>query len=71
MADEGRAHGIKVCAICPGGVAAGLVDAPEEEIVRSGRISPYDIAETVLYLMRLGPNAIVREVVVDRMMADW
>ena len=71
MADEARAHNIKVSAICPGGVAANLVDHPEQTIVDSGQISPYDIAETVVYLARLGPNTIVHQIVVDRLHAEW
>src|SRR5688500_13814790 len=64
MADEGRHHGIKVCAICPGGVADELVDASPEEILASGAISPFDVAETAVYLTTLGPNSIVRQVVI-------
>jgi len=71
MADEGRQHKIKVCAICPGGVADELVDASPEDIERSGAISPFDVAETCVYLATLGPNAIVQQIVIDRMMADW
>lgn len=71
LADEGRPHRIKVSAICPGGVADGLVDASPEEIRRSGQISPYDIAETAVYLATLGPHAVVHQVVVDRLGADW
>jgi NAD(P)-dependent dehydrogenase (short-subunit alcohol dehydrogenase family) len=71
MADEGRRHQIKVCAICPGGVADELVDAPSEEIERSGAISPFDVAETAVYLCTLGPNTIVQQVIIDRLMADW
>lgn len=71
MADEGRRHKIKVCAICPGGVADELVDASQSEIERSGAISPYDVAETAVYLAALGPNTIVQQVVMDRLMADW
>ena len=71
LADEARVHGIKVCAICPAGVADELVDASEEEIVESQKISPFDIAETALYLATLGPHAIVRQVVVDRLGAEW
>ena len=71
MADEGRRHNIKVCAICPGGVADELVDQSREEIERSGAISPYDVAETAVYLATLGPNAIVQQVIIDRLHADW
>lgn len=71
LADEGRSFNIKVSAICPGGVADDLVDATPDEILRSGKISPYDVAETALYLVRLGPNAVVHQIVVDRLGADW
>lgn len=71
LADEARAHGIKVCAICPAGVAHELVDASEHEILESQKINPFDIAETALYLASLGPHAIVRQVVVDRLGAEW
>ena len=71
LADEGRAHHIKVCAICPGGVADELVDATDEERAGSEKIDPFDIAETALYLACLGPQAVVHQVVVDRIGADW
>ncbi|MEW6542781.1 MAG: SDR family oxidoreductase [Nitrospirota bacterium] len=71
LADEGRPYRIKVSAICPGGVADALVDAPPEEIERSEQISPYDIAETAVYLASLGPYAVVHQVIVDRLGADW
>ena len=71
LADEGRPHRIKVSAICPGGVADELVDAAPEEILQSERISPYDIAETALYLATLGPYAVVHQIVIDRLGADW
>lgn len=71
LADEGRAFNIKVSAICPGAVADDLIDATPEEIACSGKISPYDIAETAVYLAQLGPNAVVHHIVVDRLGADW
>lgn len=71
LADEGRSCGIKVSAICPGGVADELVDATPAEIERSGKISPFDVAETAVYLATLGPNAVVHRVVIDRLGADW
>jgi 3-oxoacyl-[acyl-carrier protein] reductase len=71
LADEGRAYNIKVSAICPGGVADELVDATAEDILRSEKINPYDIAETAVYLARLGPYAVVHQIVVDRLGADW
>ena len=71
LADEGRAFNIKVSAICPAGVADELVDASPEEILRSEKIDPYDIAETAIYLARLGPHAVVHQIVVDRLGAKW
>ena len=71
LADEGRPHHIKVCAICPGGVADELVDAPAEEILRSEKIDPFDIAETAVYLATLGKYSVVHQIVIDRLGADW
>lgn len=71
LADEGKQFNIRVSAICPGAVAEELVDATEEEIVRSEKISPFDIAETTLYLASLGKFAVVHQIVVDRLGADW
>ena len=71
LADEGRPFHIKVSAICPGGVAEDLVDASESDILQSEKISPFDIAETAVYLCSLGRFAVVHEVVVNRLGADW
>jgi 3-oxoacyl-[acyl-carrier protein] reductase len=71
LGDEGRSFNIKVSAICPGGVADDLVDAAPDEILRSEKISPFDIAETAVYLSTLGRFAVVQEVIVNRLGADW
>jgi 3-oxoacyl-[acyl-carrier protein] reductase len=71
LADEGRPYHIKVSAICPGGVADDLVDAPTDEILRSEKIDPFDVAETALYLVSLGKYSVVHQVVIDRLGADW
>jgi 3-oxoacyl-[acyl-carrier protein] reductase len=71
LADEGRPHHIKVSAICPGGVADDLVDASEEDILRSEKIDPFDVAETALYLATLGKYSVVHQIVIDRLGADW
>lgn len=68
----GSSSGIgKAIAICPGGVADELVDAAPEEIERSEKISPFDIAETAIYLATLGKYSVVHQIVVDRLGADW
>ena len=71
LADEGRPHHIKVSAICPGGVADELVDALPEEIIRSEKIDPFDVAETALYLATLGKHSVVHQIVIDRLGAEW
>ncbi|MDO9116429.1 MAG: SDR family oxidoreductase [Nitrospira sp.] len=71
LADEGRAHNIKVAAICPGGVADELVDASAEEILRSEKIDPFDIAEAAVYLATLSKHTVVHQIVIDRLGADW
>ncbi len=71
LADEGREFKIKVSAICPGAVADELVDAPADEIQRSQKISPYDVAEAAIYLATLGPYTVVHQIVLDRLGADW
>jgi len=71
LADEGRAHHIKVSAICPGGVADELVDASPEEIRRSEKIDPFDVAETAIYLAALGKYSVVHQIVIDRLGAEW
>ncbi len=71
LADEGRPFNIKVSAICPAGVADELVDASPEEILQSEKIDPFDVAETAVYLSRLGPNTVVQQVILDRLGADW
>lgn len=71
LADEGRAHHIKVSAICPGGVADELVDASPADIERSEKIDPYDVAEAAVYLSTLGKYAVVHHIVIDRFGAEW
>jgi 3-oxoacyl-[acyl-carrier protein] reductase len=71
LADEGRSFNIKVSAICPAGVADDMVDASPDEIERSEKISPFDIAETAIYLATLGKHAVVHQIVVDRLGAEW
>ena len=71
LADEGRSCGIKVSAICPAAVADDLVDQTPETIRQSHKISPFEVAETAVFLATLGPNTIVRQVILDRLGAEW
>ncbi len=71
LADEGRPYGIKASALCPGAVADELVDAPAADIERSEQIDPFDVAEAAVFLATLGRHAVVHQVVIDRLGADW
>ena len=71
LADEGRPHHIKVSAICPGAVADELVDASLEDIERSEKINPFDVAEAAIYLSTLGKHGVVHQIIIDRAGADW
>jgi 3-oxoacyl-[acyl-carrier protein] reductase len=71
LADEGRPHHIKVSAICPGAVADDLADASLADIEHSEKINPFDVAEAAIYLSTLGKYAVVHQIVIDRLGADW
>jgi len=71
LADEGRPYHVKVSAICPGGVADELVDASPDEMLRSEKIDPFDVAETAVYLATIGRYSVVHQIVLDRLGADW
>ncbi|MDF0666900.1 MAG: SDR family NAD(P)-dependent oxidoreductase [Nitrospira sp.] len=71
LADEGRPYHIKVSAICPGGVADELVDASPADIERSEKIGPFDVAEAAVFLSTLGKYAVVHQIVIDRLGAEW
>jgi len=71
LADEGRPYHIKVSAICPGGVADELVDASPTDIERSEKIDPFEVAEAAVFLSTLGKYAVVHQIVIDRLGAEW
>ena len=62
---------IAVRAFCPGGVSDDLVDALPEEILRSNKSDPFDVAETVVYLATLVKYSVVHQIVIDRLGANW
>jgi 3-oxoacyl-[acyl-carrier protein] reductase len=61
LADEGKADDIKVTAICP-----AMVATPMTGVSGANYLQPEDIAETVLYLLRLSPAAWPTEIVLER-----
>ena len=55
---------VRVTALCPGMVDTRLVakmGIPAEEMIR-----PQDMAQTVLYLLDLSPQVVIREIVIER-----
>lgn len=61
LADEGKSDDIKAVAICP-----AMVATPMTGVSGSDYLQPEDVAETVLYLLRLSPAAWPTEIVLER-----
>ncbi len=59
LAMELKEHGIRVHALCPGGVKTRLSDEAMPERDKSDWMTPEEVAHTALYLATLGPNATV------------
>jgi hypothetical protein len=68
---DGCPHHINVSAICPGSVSDDLVDASSENILRSEKIDPFDVAEAAVYLATLGKYTVVHQIVIGRRGVDW
>ena len=65
MADEGKDRNIRCAAICP-----ALVASPMSGVEGEYYLQPGDVAETVLWLLRLSPAAWPTEVVLPRRGAE-
>ncbi|MHC5056043.1 MAG: SDR family oxidoreductase [Planctomycetota bacterium] len=59
LAEEGRDKGIRVHAICPGGVATGLISSARPDIDPAELLQPEDIADLVAYLVGLPKRAMI------------
>lgn len=69
--EEGRAHNIRVHAICPGGVATDMVKEARPDLTDfSAMIQPEDVADTVAYLCRLPENITVDVIHLRRAASD-
>lgn len=66
LAQEAKPLGIRVHAICPGGVATPMIEAMRPDIDTSHLMAPEDIADIVLFLVTRRGNAVVDEVHVRR-----
>jgi len=60
--EDVRAHGVKVCAICPGFVNTDMVAG--DRLVPERMIQPEDIARTVLFVLRFPDTGCPVEIVV-------
>lgn len=58
---------IKAKDFCPGGVEDDLVDASPEEILRSEKIAPFDVAVSAVYLAKFSNDLLVDQIVIDRL----
>jgi len=66
LAAEVKQYGIRVHAICPGGVDTALVAEARPDLDRSVLIQPEEIAEIVLFLLTRRGNAVIDQVNVRR-----
>jgi len=66
LAREVQSDGIRVHAICPGGVDTGLIGDARPDLDRSELIRPEEIAEIVLFLVTCRGNAVIDEIDVRR-----
>ena len=69
LADEGRAHNVRVACICPGMVDTPLIGA-DDVASRDELIPVADVAEAAVYLATLAPNVMVQELLLERKLAD-
>lgn len=70
LAAELRAQGIRVHAICPGGVATEMTTNQRPDWQPEDLMAPEDIAAAVVYLLSLSPRATVDELPMRRIAAD-
>lgn len=66
LAREVKQDGIRVHAICPGGVDTGLIGQARPDLDRSVLMQPQEIADIVLFLVTRQGNAVIDEIQVRR-----
>jgi len=70
LAAEMREWGVRVCAVCPGGVNTRLVLEQRDDIVPDEWMDPEDIADLCVFIAKLPPKAAIDEVVIRRWAAE-
>jgi len=63
---ESHAHGVRVRSICPGGVDTELIAKARPDLDRHGLIRPTEIAECVIFLLRMAQSGVVDNLNVRR-----
>jgi 3-oxoacyl-[acyl-carrier protein] reductase len=66
LARELQPEGIRVHAICPGGVDTPMIGAARPDLDRSVLMQPQDVADVVLFLVTRTGNAVIDEVDMHR-----
>ncbi len=65
LAQEVRAHGIRVMALCPGSVNTPLWDSDtvQADFDRSAMLTPEQVAQTIVQMVQLPSTAVIEELV--------
>lgn len=66
LANEEFQNGVRVHAICPGGVYTDMVKLSRPDLTPDGMTTPEDIAELCWFFMYMRGNAVVDEIIVHR-----
>ena len=70
LAQELKGEGIRVHAVCPGGVATGMASEMRPDLDASALMAPEEVADIVLFLLTRTGNAVIDEVHVRRAQSD-
>ena len=70
LAQEVQADGVRVHAVCPGGVATEMVAKTRPDLNPDVLMAPEDIADIVVFLVTRTGNAVIDEVHVRRAVSD-
>lgn len=66
LASEVYKEGIRVHAVCPGGVYTDMVKISRPDLTGEGMIQPSDIADIIIFLLENRTNAVIDEILVHR-----